>query len=263
MTDYHIHIGQFYEAYYCAENVFSVLKALGIKEVWFSSTTSCIYCKESAMAHSDKNIFNNSPTALELYQTVRTEVQNAKNFAASIGLIAHALYWVVPELHFSENASITIKNAMEGNLYDGFKIHPRAQDWSLEEPKTFRLAEELFNFAQKNRKLIMIHCDDDFSPRFFEALIASYSSVKVQLAHCRPKEETLFMLQNYPNVICDTSMASNDVIDDLKTAGFGNRLRFGSDSPITHWRKYTPKGEPSKEDLKTSASEILADICHM
>ena len=71
------------------------------------------------------------------------------------------------------------------------------------------------------------------------------------------------MLQNYPNVICDTSMASNDVIDDLKTAGFGNRLRFGSDFPITHWRKYTPKGEPSKEDLKTSASEILADICHM
>ena len=237
MTDYHVHIGQFCETYYSAENVFSALKTKGIREIWFSSTTSCIYCKESEAARNDENIFSNAPSALELYQTVRSEVQNAKSFADSIGLKAHALYWVVPDLHFSGCDSITVKNAMINNLYDGFKIHPRAQNWSLEDSKIFQLAEEVFGFAQKNEKLILIHCDDDFSPHLFEHFIATYPSVKVQLAHCRPKEDTLFMLQNYPNVVCDTAMASNDVVDYLKSLGFESRLRYGSDFPITHWHK--------------------------
>lgn len=232
MTDYHVHIGQFLETYYYAENVFSELKAFGIEEFWFSSTTSCIYCKESETARNDKNILAGAPTALELYQSVRSEVQNAKSFADNIGLIAHALYWVVPELHFSGYDSITVKNAMEGNLYDGFKIHPRAQSWTLENSRISQLAQEVFDFAQNNEKLILIHCDDDFSPRLFECFIEAYPSVKVQLAHCRPKEDSLFMLKNYPNVLCDTAMASKEVVEYLKSEGFASRLRYGSDFPI-------------------------------
>ncbi len=257
ITDYHVHIGQFCEAYYNAEDVFFALKEAGIGEIWFSSTTSCIYCKESEAARDDKNIFSNAPAAVELYQAVHDEVQNAKSFAASIGLIAHALYWVVPELHFSENASITIKNAMEGNLYDGFKIHPRAQNWSLDNSKNIQLAEEVFDFAQKNDKLILIHCDDDFSPRFFEVLIAAYPFVKVQLAHSRPKEDALFMLQKYPNVVCDTAMASSDVIEYLRSAGFKERLLFGTDFPITHWHKYRTEGIPSREELVKEIGTLI------
>ena len=39
MTDYHVHIGQFDKAYYFADRVFSALKASGVDEVYFSSTT--------------------------------------------------------------------------------------------------------------------------------------------------------------------------------------------------------------------------------
>lgn len=253
MTDYHVHIGQFCETYYSAENVFSALRASGIGEVWFSSTTSCMYFKESKAAQNDENLLVSVPAAIELYQAVRSEISDAKKIARKIGIKAYALYWVVPELHFSSCDSITLKNAMAGNLYDGFKIHPRAQEWALENSKITKLAEEVFDFAQKNEKLILIHCDDDFSPRLFERFIAAYPSVKVQLAHCRPKEDALFMLQNYPNIVCDTAMASKDVVDYMKTAGFGSRIRYGSDFPITHWRKYKMEGKPSKEELMKEA----------
>ena len=258
MTDYHVHIGQFCNAYYSAENVFSALKEAGVKDVWFSSTTSCIYCKESYTARENEDILKSAPTALELYQAVYSEVMDAKSYADSIGLIAHALYWVVPELHFSDNSDITIQNALADNLYEGFKIHPRAQNWSLEDSRTSQLAEEVFSFAQKNEKMILIHCDDDFPPRHFESFISKYPSVKVQLAHCRPKEDSLYMLKKYPNVVCDTAMTCGDVVEYLISAGFRDRLRFGTDFPIMHWRKYKPGGEPSKEELTKEALEIIS-----
>jgi hypothetical protein len=43
MTDTHIHIGQFKEIYYTAEEVFNVVFASGsIDHLVFSSTTSCV-----------------------------------------------------------------------------------------------------------------------------------------------------------------------------------------------------------------------------
>lgn len=47
MTDWHVHIGQWFDTYHEAKTVFFRLKKRDIDELWFSSTTSCRYCKES------------------------------------------------------------------------------------------------------------------------------------------------------------------------------------------------------------------------
>ena len=47
MVDYHVHIGQWAEMYFPAHWVFDELKANGVEEAWFSSTSSCRYCRES------------------------------------------------------------------------------------------------------------------------------------------------------------------------------------------------------------------------
>ena len=82
--DYHVHIGQYCRAYYYADRVFAALKACGTDELWFSSTTSCMYCKESAAARADTTIYNNSPAAAELYCSIRSEVQNTLEVAAEL-----------------------------------------------------------------------------------------------------------------------------------------------------------------------------------
>ena len=249
--DYHVHIGQYCKAYYYADRVFSALKACGTDELWFSSTTSCMYCKESAAARADPALYAAAPSARELYAGVRSEVQDALNAAAELGIQAHALYWVVPDIHFSQTADMSIERAMTETPYEGFKIHPRAQKWDLQDARTAALAEAVFAYAGQHGKRILIHCGDDIcdSPRLFEPFIQKYPRVTVQLAHCRPVADTLIMLQKYPNTVCDTAMASADAVAHIATAGLGERMVYGSDFPIGHWRSVHPEYDSTKAEL--------------
>ena len=249
--DYHVHIGQYCKAYYLAFRVFSALKAFGTDELWFSSTTSCIYCKESAAACVDPAVYKAAPSAFDLYTGIRSEIQDALSAAKELGIQAHALYWVVPDIHFAKAAGITVARVMEEMPYAGFKLHPRAQRWDLQDARTAALAEEVFTYAEQHGKRILIHCGDDpcESPRLFEPFIQKHPSVTVQLAHCRPAAEMLAMLQAYPNTVCDTAMANTEAVSRITAAGFGERIVYGSDFPIPHWRSVHPEYDPAEEEL--------------
>lgn len=255
MTDYHVHIGQFENVYYYADRVFSALKSAGVDEAWFSSTTSCIFCKESEAARSNVEIARNAPSARELYSAVRDEVKDALRAASEIGLKAHALYWVVPEVHFAGAAMVESAMAEKVDdsnfLYEGFKIHTRAQNWDLSDGATAKLAEEIFSYAEKHGSRIVIHSGEDAEtlPTHFEPFIAQHPSVTVQLAHLRPIKETLYMLAAYSSVVCDCAMASKEAADKIASAGFGGRLLYGSDFPITHYQKAHPDHDPSEKEL--------------
>ena len=136
MIDYHVHIGQYCNAYYFAFRVFSALQVFGTDELWFSSTTSCIYCKESAVASTDPVVYKTAPSARDLYTGVRSEIRDALRAAKELGIQAHALYWVVPDIHFAQDAGITVARVMEETPYNGFKLHPRAQQWDLQDERT-------------------------------------------------------------------------------------------------------------------------------
>ena len=230
MTNYHVHIGQFDKVYYYADRVFSALKASGVDEVYFSSTTSCLYC---------------SPK--DLYEGVRGEVRDALSAATEIGMKAHALYWVVPDVHFS---IISIEQAMCEITYDGFKIHPRAQKWNFGDERIYSLAEEIFSYAEKHDKMILIHCDEDYPPTLFEPFIKAHPASLVQLAHCRPLFDTLHMLKTYPNTVCDSAMVSKESIERIQNEGFADRIRYGTDFPITHYRSKSPMYDPTEKELE-------------
>jgi len=233
-VDYHVHFGQWSNGYYSAFSVFDAIKQSEVEEVWFSSTSSCKYCKESLDVINKNLDSTNFPTALELYDFIKNEVLEAIEYAKKINLKVVPLYWVIPEAHFSETANISIEKAMKEVPYKGFKLHPRANHWNLTDEKTFNLAEDVFSYANNHNLHILIHCgDDDFeNPTLFESFIAKYPNAKVQLAHCKPLEDTLYMLEKYSNTICDTAFVSEEVQNQIVSAGFGNRIRYGSDFPI-------------------------------
>ena len=239
MTDWHVHIGQWFDTYYDAEGVFKELKARGIDEVWFSSTTSCRYCKESFSVQNNEALKQTLLSARDLYELIRYEIQEAFVTAEKLGLKVHALYWVVPEIHFSKDSDVSVAQAMSEIPYEGFKLHPRAQSCDLQDCCTAALAEEVFLYAQKHNQHILIHCgENDFElPVKFESYIASYPDVTVQLAHCRPVAETLYMLCKYPNTGCDTAFTPEEIKHKIKTAGFEDRVRYGSDYPIFKYDK--------------------------
>ena len=69
----------------------------------------------------------------------------------------------------------------------------------------------------------------------YEEFIAKYQNAMIQLAHCKPVEDTLYMLQTYSNTFCDTSFVPQGVQEQIEVAGFKSRMRYGSDFPITYW----------------------------
>ena len=140
---------------------------------------------------------------------------------------------------------------MDDVPYDGFKIHPFAQKWNLKDERTAGLAEEIFDYTEKNKKRIVIHTgvDDFCSPKLFEKYTASHKDVLVQLAHCRPLRQTVYMLDHYENVFCDSSMTNRETIAETENNGLKNRVLYGSDFPITHWREYKPDYDPTEKEL--------------
>ena len=251
MTDYHVHIGQWFDVYYDSKAVFSALKAAGTDEIWFSSTSSERYCSESPAVLCGKVSAENLPLAKELYEDLREEVSEAINNAKELKVKAHPLYWVVPELQKSKEINISLEEAMTFLPYEGFKIHPRGNEWDLNDNSTVRLAEDVFSYAEKHHLLILIHCGSyAFElPTKFESFIASHPGVTVQLAHTRPLEETLYMLKQYPNTVCDTAFVPEEVQASVKEAGFAERIRYGTDFPITHYYYCRPKENPTVEEL--------------
>lgn len=256
MADYHVHIGQFENVYYYADRVFRSLAATLTDEVWFSSTTSCLYCKESPAAKANPSVAEHAPTARELYKAVLEEMEQALYAAMDFGIEAHPLYWGVPDVHIA--AGVCVESAMAQKdrngkpLYEGFKIHPRAQKWDLSDGRTASLAQEVFSYADSHRLRIVIHCGEDAmeNPRLFEPLIARYSAAIVQLAHSRPFADTLYMLRAYSNTVCDTAMASQDTLMRFIEAGIPEeRVLYGTDFPINHYHKKHPEADPSAEEL--------------
>lgn len=253
MTDWHVHTGQWHEIYYEPRDVIRSLKASGTDEIYFSTTTSGRYCKESIAVQGNTDLQKSLPTARELYEFIREEIGTALDEAKKVGLKAHPLYWVIPEVHGVKNQSkaATIKEAMSDLPYEGFKIHPRGNPWNLEDDETWRLTEEVFSYAEEHSLFILIHAGpDDFElPSKFESFIARHPKVLVQLAHCRPLKDTLYMLRTYPNVVCDTAFVDDETKKKIEEAGFADRIRFGTDFPITHYFFVKPKTNPTEENL--------------
>lgn len=253
MTDWHVHTGQWHEIYYEPRDVIRSLKASGTDEIYFSTTTSGRYCKESIAVQGNTDLQKSLPTARELYEFIREEIGTALDEAKKVGLKAHPLYWVIPEVHGVKNQSkaATIKEAMSDLPYEGFKIHPRGNVWDLSDAKTAALAEEVFSYAEEHSLFILIHAGpDDFElPAKFESFIARHPKVLVQLAHCRPLKDTLYMLRTYPNVVCDTAFVDDETKKKIEEAGFADRIRFGTDFPITHYFFVKPKSNPTEENL--------------
>lgn len=245
MTDFHVHFGQYNNEYFYPQRVVDDLAKRKITEAWISSTTSCMYCREQ---HPE---LKNQPNAKQIVDAVNEEFNIAINHAKLYEIKIHPLYWLVPEFEksgvcFEKYFSKILNQVQDDGLlnhsefisesvfYEGFKIHPRAQNWDFSDDATFELTERVFSFAEQNKLRILIHTgesENDF-PRKFEPFIAKYSKCIIQLAHIKKIDEAIYMLNNYSNVVFDTAFSSQENILKMQNKGFANRLVYGSDFPI-------------------------------
>ena len=243
MIDSHVHIGQFYEEYYSFDMVFDIIFNSGrVDKIVYSSASSCIRDVR--------------------YDFVRKEIEAAlKKYPADI---AAPLFWVVPDYI---NQGIKAETVMKDLNYNGFKLHPLGNDWNFEnDTKQCEILHEVFDYADKRQMRILIHTGESGvdNPDRFERFFGEYKNAKIILAHCRPANETIKLMQKYPNVFGDTAFAPKERIDEIESAGFAERLIFGTDFPITHYfcgRNYgVPLREQYKRDLSLKSPEKM--VCN-
>lgn len=232
MIDWHIHIGQFHRFYFDPFAVFSALKSNGIDECYFSSTTSCIYCRESEAVKNGLVNAEMQPTAQELNKIISDEIQTASKAAAELGIKAHPLYWVVPELI---GADVNIETIFHEADYCGFKIHPRAQQWDEKNPEHRRLLHLIFNEANRHCLTILIHTgiDEIDSPDRFEEPIRTAPNAEIVLAHVKNPEIMTAMLNRYPHVNADLSCTPPETVTLMRRRFPKERLLFGTDFPAS------------------------------
>lgn len=248
MTDFHVHIGQWRGGeYFYPQDVFKELKLRGVDEAWFSSTSSCIFCRESPRCpHKEKK---SAPTARALQDAIHEEIRGSIEAAAELGVKADALFWIVPDffrafydesrrLNCGEEISSILYSILKEEFrkapYKGFKMHPFSQRWNLDDDFIFSLAESVFSLADKNQLRVLVHCGADEScfPEKFEEFIRKSPNAIVQLAHSRPAEKIIYMLKNYQNCVCDSAFAAKEDLREIQNAGFEKRILYGSDFPV-------------------------------
>jgi len=234
MIDFHVHFGQLRDGYYDYKKVFDAIFSSGkIDKIIYSLTSSLL------------------PTAD--YNFVYKEIKSALNEYPSS--IATPLLWFTTK--YIEQG-LKIENAMKELEYGGFKLHPLCENWNFEnDMKQSEVLHEIFDYADKRKMPILIHTGESGvdRPNRFEQFFSEYKNAKIILAHSRTADETIKMMEKYPNVYGDTAFAPMERVKKIKNAGFAERLIFGTDFPLTYYYYHEENGlrlkEQYEEDLKT------------
>ena len=240
-ADYHIHCGQYEKAYYQPAHVIKSLYRNGIKEAWLSSTTSNI-------------MWNNADEKSMLIQHIKDELSEALYTAKQYGMRVKPLYWVVVNRH---NEGETISDVMDDFPYGGFKIHPRLPGWELSNAFVLPLFEEICRYASDYHMPVLIHTgiDPEDIPSRFEAYFSAFPKVEFVLAHCKQHDIVIRLFEQYKNVYGDCSFCPEKIYRTICDAGFAERIRFGTDFPITHW--YTNPSDCSLNELTEHYKNII------
>lgn len=241
MTDSHIHIGQFHDTYYNPDEIIRIVMDSGMDSLIFSSTTSCV--DDIAYTEVEKEIttlFSHIPWSAE---------------------IVKPYLWYIPAYTAQ---SVTIEQAMENIPYKGIKLHPLAHHWDLTDKKMLSILHSLFEYARQHNLPVLIHTGHSGVDAVdtFSVFFSAYPEVKIILAHCRPLDQTIAMLQKHENVYCDTAFVDEGSIRRIIESGFAPRIIFGSDFPITHYFRtnYPQEGENPAVSL---AEKYREDINQM
>lgn len=205
LCDSHIHIGQFYDLYTSPKDLNEYLKVVGVDGLAVSSTTTC-----------EGN-----------YEKVIIEI---RNFIGLFRGYVIPVLWVVPELLKNDNLLSFVLSC--GINWKCIKVHPQLspEEWDA----SSRNYECVVSLAKSLNAPILIHTGvvKNCHPCQIAPLFISYKEQLFIMAHGRPIEETIKVMESCPNTFVDTAFMPVGYIQMLVEKGFKHRILWGSDFPI-------------------------------
>lgn len=225
ISDFHIHIGQFYDQY---------TSPLELKDFLESVEVECFAASSTSICKGD-------------YEIVIDEIKELKKLCGKQML---PVLWILPQM---------LKDGgLEFFLYSGIqwrclKIHPQLHPtvWLNNSPEL----QQVTSIARGLHIPLLIHTGEKEGcyPSLYEKAFASNPNIIFILAHGRPIGETLDLMKKYPNVWADTAFMPIENIAKLCRENLSERVLWGSDYPI-------PKYYYPDMDMKTYYLDLLQKL---
>jgi len=229
MTDHHTHIGQFYDIYTPPSELIRFMDSVGVGQFACSSTTIC-------EGDYDKVLLE----MLELQM--------------SAGHRLLPVLWIVPQMLYDDGLQRFLDSGIPWRM---LKIHPQLNPlaWKCGGDnlrKVLRLAKQI-------QVPVLIHTGEFAGcyPLLFERAIRYNPSVMFILAHGRPIDGTITLLQHYPNVLTDTAFMPVEHIAELSQRGLSHKILWGTDIPI---QKYYNRSENLIDYYQNRLIELQKNI---
>lgn len=203
MIDNHVHIGWFSDGYHYPIDVWTAEQAAGVDDIVVSSASTCA----------------------ELYKLVVNEIEDIVSIGGSH---IHPLLWLTPRMMKTWGLSYMLHSKVK---WQGVKMHWQAHKEWYYRPKLVRQA---MSVVQRLNVPLLLHTGEfkECMPNVFDNLIKTYPNVTFVLAHGRPLELTIPILNKYNNVYVDTAFMPAENIAKLVDSGYIERTLWGTDAPI-------------------------------
>lgn len=205
LFDSHVHIGQFYNGvYFSPQMVLNACKQSGVTGIAVSSTT----------------------IAEENYPKVLAEFEQLLS-QTDIAIVP--VLWLTPRM-LQTGAMRLFRDS--GIRWQCIKVHNYLQRGAWGEA-TGTLMQQVVDLAQEMHMPILFHTGnekcypDDYAP-----LIQSHPEQVFILAHSRPVDQTIRIMQSCPNAWADTAFTPLEDIVQMVNAGLIDRMLWGTDLPL-------------------------------
>jgi len=203
MIDNHVHIGWYSDGYHFPKDVWNAELKAGMNEIVVSSTSTCA----------------------EQYKLVVKEMLQLIRLA---GDCIHPILWITPKMIKTWGMRYMLNSKIR---WQGIKMHWGAhREWYY----NAKLTRKALDIAMKMNVPVIFHtgCNKECDPSVFMSFCDLYPNLTFVLAHGRPIEKALIVLEKCANTYVDTAFMPIEDILLLVEKGFEKRILFGTDVPI-------------------------------
>ncbi len=230
LTDSHIHVGQFYHIYTSPDDLLRMMDNIGVNHFAASSTSIC---------EGD-------------YGKVLREMRELSGIAQGR---LHAVLWIIPSMLTDGGLERFLNSGID---WECLKIHPQLNPGAWGESESY--LNEVTSLAKSMKIPLLIHTGEAEGcyPIQFQQAIADNPEILFILAHSRPLDQTINLMERYSNVWADTAFVPVDNIVKLCNAGLSSRVLWGTDYPIP---KYYYENLDMTRHYTDIVEALQASIC--
>lgn len=199
LNDSHIHVGQFREIYTSPRELVDFLDCVGVNHFAVSSTT----------------IWE------ENYGKVLSEMRELLSLTPNR---VSPVLWISPAMLENGGLQLFFESGINWKCIKVHGVHP----W--EEEGLLRCVE----VARQLRVPLLFHTGgfEQCDAGVYLPIIKNNPDVIFILAHARPVDQAVMVMQQCSNAWADTAFAPVDTVLQLMNAGMENRVLYGTDTPL-------------------------------